>query len=77
MVRHQVEFRLPRLFGKKKDKEDKPEVTTKIYIDDEAREIPLPVLLGTTLAIGITAGYFIGFKQGVTRGGNTYNIFKD
>ena len=76
MVKHQVELRLPRLFGKKKDGEEKPEVTTKVYIDDEVKEIPLPVLLGATLVVGVTAGYFIGFKRGVEKGGNTY-IFND
>ena len=77
MVKHQVEFRLPRLFGRKKGGDEKPEVTTKIYVEDEVKEIPLPLLLGTALAVGVTAGYFVGFRQGVVRGGNTYNIFKD
>ena len=78
MVKHQVELRLPRLFGKKKDGEDdKPEVTTKVFIDEEIKEIPLPVLLGTTAIVSITIGYLVGFRNGVIRGGNTYNVFKD
>ena len=77
-MKHQVELRLPKLFGKKKveGEEETPEVVTKVYIDDEVKEIPLPVLLVVTLAVGVTAGYFIGFRQGVHKGGSTY-IFND
>lgn len=75
-MKHSVEIRLPKLFGKKKASEEKPEVTTKVYLEDEVREVPLPVIIGVTLAVGVTAGYLVGFKGGVEKGGNTY-IFKD
>lgn len=74
-MKHTVELRLPRLFGKKKD-ENKPEVTTKVFVDDEVREIPLQVIVGTTLVIGLGVGYLIGFRSGSMKRSNTY-IFKD
>ena len=75
MVRHQVELRFPKLFGKKKD--EKPEVTTKVFVEEEIQEVPLPILLGTTAVFCLSLGYLVGFRHGVTKGGNTYNVFKD
>ena len=73
-MKHQIELRFPKIFGKKK--EDKPEVTTKVYVEDEIKEVPLQVIVGTTLAVGLVAGYLVGHRSGVNKGGNTY-IFKD
>lgn len=76
-MKHTVELRLPKLWGKKKtEQESKPEVTTKVFVEDEVKEVPMKIIVGATLAVGLTAGYLVGFKNGVEKGGNTY-IFKD
>lgn len=77
-MKHEVQLRLPRFFSRKKktDKEETPEVTTKVFIEDEMKEIPTQVIIGATLAIGLTAGYLIGYRNGSKSGGNTI-IFKD
>lgn len=74
-MKHQIELRFPKIFGKKKQ-EDKPEVTTKVFVEDEIKEAPIQVIVGVTLAVGLTAGYLVGHMNGVSKGGNTY-IFKD
>lgn len=77
-MKHEVQLRLPRIFGRKKKTEqgEKPEVTTKVFVEDEFKEVPLQIIIGTTLAVGLTAGYLVGFRNGSKNGGNTY-IFKD
>lgn len=76
-MKHTVELRLPKLFGrKKKEQEQKPEVTTKVFLEEETKEISVQVIAGVTLAVGLTAGYLVGHMKGVSKGGVTY-IFKD
>lgn len=77
-MKHEVQVRLPKLFNRKKktEQEQEPEVTTKVFVEDELKEVPMKVIIGTTLAVGLTAGYLVGFMNGVKNGGNTY-IFKD
>lgn len=74
-MRHTVELRLPRFFGKKKEVE-KPEVTTKVFVDEEVKEIPLQVVVGVTLVTGLGLGYLIGHRAGAKTGGSTY-IFRN
>lgn len=76
-MKHQIELRLPKIFGKKKKTEEsKPEVTTKVFVEEELNELPKSVLIGGLLVVGVTAGYLVGFKNGVSKGGNTY-IFRE
>lgn len=74
-MKHQVELRLPSIFKRDK-KNDNPQVTTKVFIEDEIKEIPLNVIVGTTLIIGLTAGYLVGHMRGVKSSGNTYIFHK-
>lgn len=71
-MKHTIELKMPRLFGKKSNK---PEVTTEIDLENNTN-ISTGLLIGGVLTIGITAGYFVGFRAGVGKGGTHVTIVK-
>lgn len=73
-MKHTIQLKMPKLFGKKKEECSKePDVTTEVHIEEVIKipkEVPQVVKMGGVLAIGLTVGYLAGFKDGVGKGGN-------
>lgn len=63
-MKHTIELKLPKLFGKKK-KDDETEVTTAVEVDDKT--ISTIVSVGVPLAIGLSVGYLVGHHKGVSK----------
>lgn len=73
IMKHVVQLKMPKLFGKKKDIDNSPEVTTEVDLDEvikQHRETPTIVKMGGVLVVGLTVGYLVGFKEGVSKVGN-------
>ena len=70
MMKHTIELKFPKLFGKKKS-EKVESVHTEIDVAEEVKEIPVPVLVAGVAVVSMTAGYLVGFKRGVEKSGVT------
>ena len=70
IMRHIVEVKMPKIFGKKKVK-DETEVRTHVDLDEVSTtiDIPKPLFVGSLVLAGITVGYLAGYRQGVEKGG--------
>lgn len=77
-MKHTVEVKLPKLFGRKdKDISNEAEVVTEIDLNDKNKSVPLAVVIAAPLVIGLSIGYLVGFKAGVGRGGTSVVVVKD
>lgn len=74
-MKHTIEVKFPKIFGKKK-KVDEPDVKTEVDLEEEFSNLPLPWIVGGTLVVGLTIGYLVGHRNGVMKGGNVF-VFKD
>lgn len=66
-----VEFKPPKLFGRKNKEEDKGQMEISVN-DKKISETTL--LVGGTLVVGLTLGYLIGFNRGVNKNTSMYII---
>lgn len=69
-MRMNVEFKPPRLFGKK-DKDEKGQM--EISVNDK-KVSDTTVLVGGALVVGLTLGYLVGFNRGVNKNSTMYVI---
>lgn len=73
-MKHTIQLKMPKLFGKKKEEVEKaPDVTTEVHIEEVInvpKDMTKVVKYGGILAVGLTVGYLAGFKEGVNKGGN-------
>jgi hypothetical protein len=74
MMKHTVQLKLPKLWGKKKDDAD---VVTEIDLEDKEKDISTALMIAAPLVIGCTIGYLVGFKAGVNKGGTNIIVMKD
>jgi hypothetical protein len=74
MMKHTVQLKLPRLWGKKKNDAD---VVTEIDLEGKEQDISTALLIAAPLVIGCTIGYLVGFKAGVQKGGTNIIVMKD
>lgn len=65
IIKHTIELKLPKIFGKKKVDETgaKTEVKTEINLENKEQYI----IIGTSLALGLTVGYLIGHHRGINK----------
>jgi hypothetical protein len=75
MMKHTVQLKLPKLWGKKKDS-DGADVVTEIDLEKKENDISTALLVATPLVIGCTIGYLVGFKAGVQKGGTNIIVMK-
>jgi hypothetical protein len=75
MVKHTVQLKLPKLWGKKKDT-DGSDVVTEIDLEKE-KDITQMLSIAVPVVIGISIGYLVGFKAGVQKGGTNVIVMKD
>lgn len=73
-MKHTVELKLPKIWGRKKKTED-TEITTEIDLDNTT-SVPAVLIIGAPLVIGVTVGYLVGFKHGVGKGGTSIVVVK-
>jgi hypothetical protein len=76
MMKHTIQLKLPRLWGKKKN-EDGPEVVTEVNLEKRENEISAALLVLTPLVVGVSIGYLVGFRAGVQKGGTNVIVMKD
>lgn len=76
MMRHTIQLKMPKLFGRKKAN-DGADVVTEIDLEDKESDISTALLVGVPLAVGLTVGYLVGFKAGVHKGGTNLIVMKD
>lgn len=74
-MKHTIELRFPRLFGRKKEG-DGTDVRTEIDLYGKDKSVPTALLIAAPLVLGITVGYFVGFKSGVNKGGTKVIVVK-
>lgn len=75
MMKHTVQLKLPKLWGKKKD-ESEPDVVTEIDLEKKEQEISTAILIAAPLVVGCAVGYLVGFKAGVNKGGTNIIVMK-
>jgi hypothetical protein len=76
MVKHTVQLKMPKLFGKKKGNEDGPEVVTEFDLEKREQEISVAIMIAVPLVVGVSVGYLVGFKAGVHKGGTNVVVMK-
>jgi hypothetical protein len=76
MMKHTIQLKLPRLWGKKKNEEG-PEVVTEVNLEKRENEISAALLVLTPLVVGVSIGYLVGFRAGVQKGGTNVIVMKD
>jgi len=69
-MKHTIEFKLPKIFGKKTEQELEGE--TEFVLKN--RDISRMVSIGIPVAVAFTAGYLIGFNRGVNKNSTMYII---
>lgn len=77
MMKHTIQLKLPRLFGKKKTEDDGPEVVTEVDLEKKESEISAALLVAVPLVVGVSIGYLVGFRAGVHKGGTNVIVMKD
>lgn len=66
-----VEFKPPKIFGKKGKEESKGQMEISVN-DKKISEATL--LIGGSLIAGLTVGYLVGFNRGVNKNSNVYIV---
>lgn len=72
-MKHTIEVKMPRLFGKKKE-DDGTEVITEVDLEKKEDDISRALVIAGTLTAGLTIGYLVGYNRGVVRN-KTHNVF--
>jgi hypothetical protein len=75
-MKHTVQLKLPKLWGKKRT-DDGADVVTEIDLENREKDISTALLIATPLVVGCTIGYLVGFKAGVHKGGTNIIVMKD
>lgn len=65
-MKHIVEVKMPRLFGKKA--KDESEVRTEVDLEDKEKSIPTALLITAPLVVGMAIAYMAGYNRGVSKG---------
>lgn len=76
MVKHTVQLKLPKLWGKKRTDGEDSDVVTEVDLDKE-KYVQDAIKIGVPLVIGLSIGYLVGFKAGVHKGGTNVIMMKD
>lgn len=71
VVKHTIELRMPKIFGKKKTKEEL-EGETEVIVKNA--DVARALSIGAPLVIGLTVGYLVGFNRGVNKNSTVYII---
>lgn len=66
-MRHTIEVKLPKLFGKKKTNNE-TEVKTEVDMEDHTVKVSLGLAFAAPLVVGVTAAYLVGYNKGLVRG---------
>lgn len=67
-MKHTIEMKLPKLFGKKKIEDQGPKITTEIDTKAKTVKVPMVVAVGAPVVIGMAASYLVGHNQGLVKG---------
>lgn len=74
-MRHVVELKMPKLFGRKKAI-DETEVRTEIDLEDGDKAVPAVLVIAVPLVVGLGIGYLVGYKAGTNKGGTNVIVVK-
>lgn len=71
-MRHIVELKMPKLFGKKKHNNDESEIRTEVDLNEqiETVDIPQPIFVVGLVVTTLTVGYLIGYQRGINNRNN-------